>query len=126
MAPASMSSFSRNPASALRFFAQAFTVIDKDGSGVLDLADITAAYDASKHPEVIAGKKTKAEVFREFLDNFDGGEKDGMVYIEEFERYYATISASIDDDDYFEVRGRCCCCYYAPLAGVVPYCVDEQ
>jgi hypothetical protein len=79
-------------------------VIDKDGSGVLDLADITAAYDASKHPEVIAGKKTKAEVFREFIDNFDGGEKDGMVYPEEFERYYATISASIDDDDYFEVR----------------------
>jgi len=85
---------------------QAFRVIDKDGSGVLDLADITAAYDASKHPEVIAGKKTKAEVFREFIDNFDGGEKDGMVYPEEFERYYATISASIDDDDYFELMIR--------------------
>lgn len=38
-----------------------------------------AAYDASKHPEVIAGRKTKNEVFREFLDNFDGGEKDGVV-----------------------------------------------
>lgn len=88
---------------------QAFRVIDKDGSGVLDLADITAAYDASKHPEVIAGKKTKAEVFREFIDNFDGGEKDGMVYPEEFERYYATISASIDDDDYFEVCWCACC-----------------
>jgi calcyphosin len=58
---------------------QAFNVIDKDGSGVLDLSDIMAAYDASKHPEVIAGKKTKNEVFREFLDNFDGGEKDGTV-----------------------------------------------
>jgi len=84
----------------------AFKCIDKDSSGVLDLADITAAYDASKHPEVLAGKKTKAEVFREFLDNFDGGEKDGLVYPEEFERYYATLSASIDDDDYFELMIR--------------------
>jgi hypothetical protein len=45
-------------------------------------------------------------VFREFLDNFDGGEKDGQVSLEEFERYYATISASIDRDDYFEVGSR--------------------
>jgi hypothetical protein len=30
-----------------------------------------------------------------------------MVYPEEFERYYATISASIDDDDYFEVCDVC-------------------
>jgi calcyphosin len=103
-------------------------VIDKDGSGILDLSDIMAAYDASKHPEVIAGKKTKNEVFREFLDNFDGGEKDGTVGCapiirwtvgftalfvlrpqvtpEEFERYYATLSASVDSDDYFELMIR--------------------
>ncbi len=45
-------------------------------------------------------------MFREFLDNFDGGDKDGMVTLQEFERYYATISASIDRDDYFEVGCR--------------------
>lgn len=45
-------------------------------------------------------------MFREFLDNFDGGEKDGVVHPEEFERYYASLSASIDDDDYFELMIR--------------------
>ncbi|MDR3742621.1 MAG: hypothetical protein P4L40_26685 [Terracidiphilus sp.] len=54
-------------------------MLDKDGSGTLDLSDIMAAYDASKHPDVISGKVTKNEVFRQFLDNFDGGEKDGVV-----------------------------------------------
>ena len=88
----------------------------------MDLADITASYDASKHPEVLAGRKTKAEVFREFLDNFDGGEKDGMVYPEEFERYYGTISASIDDDDYFEVsRG---CVRHAPSSSLRAACLE--
>jgi Ca2+-binding EF-hand superfamily protein len=84
----------------------AFDVIDKDKSGILDLDDITEAYDASQHPDVIAGKKTKGAVLREFLDTFDGGEKDGKVYPNEFKRYYANISASVDDDDYFELMIR--------------------
>ena len=84
----------------------AFDVMDKDKSGMLDLDDITEAYDASTNPDVIAGKKTKAQVLREFLDTFDGGEKDGKVYPNEFKRYYANISASVDDDDYFELMIR--------------------
>ena len=40
----------------------AFGVIDKDGSGVVEPDDIVDAYDASKHPDVIAGKKTPQEV----------------------------------------------------------------
>uniref|UniRef100_A0A6U0WUQ8 EF-hand domain-containing protein n=1 Tax=Rhizochromulina marina TaxID=1034831 RepID=A0A6U0WUQ8_9STRA len=84
----------------------AFDVIDKDKSGILDLDDITEAYDASKHPDVIAGKRTKQEILREFLDVFDGGEKDGQVFPNEFMRYYSNVSAYIDDDDYFELMIR--------------------
>lgn len=94
------------------------------------MQDIAGAYNADQHPDVIAGKKSKGEVFREFLDTFDGGEKDGKVkyflrpelwslidifplavkYLQvtpdEFKRYYANLSASIDDDDYFELMIR--------------------
>ena len=45
-------------------------------------------------------------MLREFLDVFDGGEKDGNVTPKEFEMYYANVSASIDDDDYFELMIR--------------------
>ena len=74
---------------------------------MLDIQDIISTYDASKHPEVISGKRSAGEVLREFLDTFDvGGEKDGKVSIVEFENYYGNISASIDDDDYFELMIR--------------------
>ena len=55
-----------------------------------------------------SGKKTKTEVFREFLDTFivDTDKSDGTIHPEEFTRYYQNVSASIDDDDYFELMMR--------------------
>merc|ERR1711924_483570 len=46
----------------------AFEILDKNKSGAIDLDDITEAYDASKHPDVISGKRTATDVLREFLD----------------------------------------------------------
>jgi hypothetical protein len=85
----------------------AFSKMDKNGSGFLDPEDVIDTYDASKHPDVLAGKKTADEVLREFLDTFDvGGEKDGKVTRNEFENYYTNIGANIDNDDYFELMIR--------------------
>ena len=90
-----------------RLVGMAFSKMDKDGNGFIDPEDIVDTYDASKHPDVLAGKKSAEEVFREFLDTFDvGGEKDGKVTRNEFENYYANVSSSIDDDDYFELMIR--------------------
>jgi calcyphosin len=85
----------------------AFNKIDKDKNGVLEPDDIIGTYDASRHPDVLAGKRTANEVLREFLDTFDiGGVVDGKVTKEEFVNYYANIGASIDSDDYFELMIR--------------------
>lgn len=85
----------------------AFDVLDKDQSGEIELSDMAMAYDTSRHPDVIAGKKTSQQVLLEFLDGFDvGGEKDGKITKQEFINYYATISASIDNDNYFELMIR--------------------
>ncbi|RYH16806.1 EF-hand domain-containing protein, partial [archaeon] len=84
-----------------KLIAMAFTVVDKSGNGEVEIEDIVNVYNATKHPDVISGRRTEDEVLREFLDTFDvGGVKDGKVTREEFENYYANISASIDDDDY--------------------------
>ncbi|GMH63593.1 hypothetical protein TrST_g272 [Triparma strigata] len=91
----------------LAFVSQAFDIIDADGNGFVEPSDIVEAYKAKEHPDVQSGKKTEEEVLREFLDTFDvGGEKDGCVTRAEFENYYKNVSASIDNDDYFELMMR--------------------
>jgi len=85
----------------------AFNKIDQDGNGVVEPSEIADKFDASKHPEVIAGRMTPNQVYAEFLETFDvGGEKDGMVTREEFVNYYTNIGANIDADDYFELMIR--------------------
>ncbi|GMH72416.1 hypothetical protein TrLO_g1680 [Triparma laevis f. longispina] len=91
----------------MTFVHQAFDIIDADGNGFVEPSDIVEAYNAKKHPDVQSGKKTEEEVLREFLDTFDvGGEKDGCVTKTEFENYYKNVSASVDNDDYFELMMR--------------------
>ena len=90
---------------------QAFDVLDSDSSGTIDMADIKKLYNAKGHRDVIDGRRTEDEILRELLDSFDAagktkGAHDGVVTLEEFEEYYSNISASVDDDDYFELMIR--------------------
>jgi hypothetical protein len=48
-------------------------------------------YDASQHPDVTAGTRTAASVFKEFLDTFDGGDQHGAVTPDEFLAYYTGV-----------------------------------
>lgn len=87
---------------------RAFDKMDKDRSGVIDISDILGVYDASKHPDVIAGKKDEDEILFEFLDTFEqhhspnpDDRRDGKVSKDEWLAYYNSVSMSIDRDDYF-------------------------
>lgn len=51
--------------------AKAFHKLDKDHSGVIELADVLDRYNASKHPQVMSGLKTSEQVIGEFLENFE-------------------------------------------------------
>lgn len=87
----------------LRVVRRAFCKFDKDGSGVIDLNDIRDTYSAKNNPLVKSGKKTEQEVLEGFLATFDSNSNpDHRVTQEEFEAYYAGLSASVDTDDYFE------------------------
>ena len=81
----------------------AFDVLDKDHSGEVTIEDVAAAYDVSQHPDVKAGKTTPKDVLSEFMSQWDKGVKDGKITRDEFLEYYKDVSASIDDDDYFEL-----------------------
>jgi calcyphosin len=78
--------------------------------GVVDLKDVRGVYKVLHHPDFIAGKKTEEELLIDFLSNFKSprsrGNFDGSLDRNDFEQYYRAISASIDDDDYFELVVR--------------------
>lgn len=98
-----------NP-SRKKLVAQAYAKLDKDGNGYIDINDIKGVYDGKKHPDVLQGKKTEEQILLEFLETFEthhslrnNGAPDHIVTKEEFEEYYNNISASIDNDQYFEL-----------------------
>lgn len=62
--------------------------MDVTGDGRVDMQDMVARYDVSMHPDVISGARTKFQVLREFMDVFDGGDKDGIITPLEFAQYY--------------------------------------
>ena len=49
---------------------QAFRVLDRDGSGVVDLDDVREVYNCSSHPDVLSGRRTKDQVLSDFLLHF--------------------------------------------------------
>lgn len=89
---------------------KAFDKLDANGNGIIELDDIKKVYNGKFHPEVKSGKKTEDEVLGEFLDTFElhhslknPNEKDRKINIKEFTEYYNNVSASIDNDQYFEL-----------------------
>lgn len=89
----------------LDLILRAFRLIDTDGSGVCDVAELGELYDATQHPEVVAGRMTVEDCLKQFMEGWDRN-KDGKVTLEEFREYYADIGANIDSDDYFELMIR--------------------
>merc|ERR1740138_1211931 len=84
---------------------KAFQVLDKDGSGIVTIDDISSSYDVSQNPAVKSGKQSPNEAYAVFMNNYDANQ-DGKVTLEEFIENYNWVSASIDDDDYFELMMR--------------------
>ena len=84
----------------------AFDKLDRDGSGLVELNDIAGQYDVSFHPKFKTGEMSKNDILAEFMAQWDTAVRDGKVTREEFEQYYTDVSASIDEDDYFELMIR--------------------
>merc|ERR1711957_543643 len=84
----------------------AFDTLDRTGDGRITIDDIAASFNASHHADVLSGRMNKDSALNHFLSQFDGANRDGIVTRREFLDYYKNISASIDDNDYFELMIR--------------------
>lgn len=85
----------------------AFKKFDRNGDGVVTVADMRGVYNVRFHPKYMNGEWTEEQVFKEFLSNFDTHDHpDNEVTQEEFMNYYCGVSASIDNDAYFDLMMR--------------------
>ncbi|XP_037808339.1 calcyphosin-like protein [Lucilia sericata] len=89
---------------------KAFEKIDSNCDGVITVEDLKNIYCVRNHPKYLSGDLTETEILEQFLNNFvdddDGEQQKAKVTKEEFINYYATISASIDNDAYFDLVMR--------------------
>ena len=83
----------------------AFGQLDKAGDGNVSMADLMECYDVSENPDVISGKVSPEEAIEEFAKQWDK-DSSGVITRDEFLDYYKDVSASVDDDDYFELMIR--------------------
>lgn len=82
---------------------RAFDLMDKDGSGQIQVKDVAHIYDVSQNKDFQEGKKTAEQVIEDFLNSFEGvkGNRDGVISWEEWLDYYTDLSMSIPLEDYF-------------------------
>ncbi|KAL5021444.1 hypothetical protein ScPMuIL_000599 [Solemya velum] len=85
---------------------QAFVKLDKTGDGVITVEDLRGVYNVKKHPKYLNGEWTEDQCLLQFLNAFDSQEKDGKITRDEFDNYYCGVSASIDNDAYFDLMMR--------------------
>lgn len=86
---------------------KAFHKLDKTGDGIIAVDDLRGVYNVKHHPKFLNGELTEDQCLRTFLDTFDSeNDKDGEVTKEEFINYYSGVSASIDNETYFDLMMR--------------------
>ncbi|CAG0883621.1 unnamed protein product [Darwinula stevensoni] len=94
-------------ASRRKLVAMAFHKMDATGDGVIALEDLRRTYNVRSDPKYISGEDTADVVLHKIITKFEkNGSVDGKVTRDEFFDYYSGVSASIDNDAYFDLMMR--------------------
>jgi Ca2+-binding EF-hand superfamily protein len=88
----------------MKLVLSAFSKLDRNRRGRVKAEDLVVGYDATQHPEVMAGRMSVKACQQEFLEAFDiGKEIEGFATQREFIAYYTNLGCCIINDDYFEL-----------------------
>jgi Ca2+-binding EF-hand superfamily protein len=93
----------------VKIVEKVFNKLDKEKNGNVPFETIINVYSPFKHPQVLSGERNSEEVLCRFIDLFDyhfnllnQDKTNEEVTKDEFIEFYNYISASFDDDKYFE------------------------
>lgn len=95
----------RGPLNSFRenLLSNVFTKIDKSKQGYISISEIEQNFIGKNHPLVTIGGYTEKEALKHILKAFEiHGKLPTKVSFMKFCSYYADLSATIDDDNYFE------------------------
>ena len=94
---------------------QIFNTFEPDREGNVHIKKINQLFNPENHPDALTGKRNPEDLYREFVDTFEGNHnylngdeaEYGNVDIDEFCDYYDSLSMMIENDEEFEniVRG---------------------
>lgn len=79
----------------------AFNKFIRDDGNSIEASLLKGVYRSNLHPKVISGEMSEDEVFLEFLTHFSDRNRDGRIHRDEWNAYYAGISANIANSDHF-------------------------
>lgn len=88
---------------------EVFEVLDINKDNQLKAEDLKERFadNVRCHPKYLSGEWDENEILRSFLDTFDDqNDPDGVVTREEFLDYYAGVSATVEEDAYFDLMMR--------------------
>ncbi|KAF4318209.1 hypothetical protein G195_008570 [Phytophthora kernoviae 00238/432] len=96
------------PKRRILLIKEAFSKLDTSGDGNATLEEVERLYNASQHPEVLAGRMKPRDAMLELMSVFEESESrgDGVITWHEFLEYYKDLSAGISNDDEFELMVR--------------------
>ncbi|KAG7160384.1 crustacean calcium-binding protein 23-like isoform X2 [Homarus americanus] len=85
----------------------AFDKLDKTDDGIVTLEDLKGVYSVQRHPKYQSGEMTEDQILGTVIKKFENNtSEDGKLTKDEFYDYYSGISASIDQDAYFDLMMR--------------------
>ena len=85
-----------------------FALADRNATGAVTITDLGAVFAPDRHPHVVAGLETQANVRSDFLTSLDelGVMRGGAVDEEALQAYYKYAGAFLDDATFLDVMGK--------------------
>ncbi|KAF4040383.1 hypothetical protein GN244_ATG07403, partial [Phytophthora infestans] len=96
-----------SPAS-LASATKVYTALQSSGNGRVFPAALASSFQAAKHPDVVLGRCSAAQIFQDFALSFEVAGGNGVVTFQHFETYCVNLRATLGSEELLQLVLRDC------------------